>query len=226
MIYNSQFIKKQFTENKLSWIKSSELGLSVDQNSDPIPWYCYDAIKFVKSFINKNHKIFEFGCGSSTLFFTNHCDHVISLESNEIWLKIITDIIVNQFEYKLINNSSKAKIIDDDLENILFIKNNKILDLYLLNQSIKNNKYQKFIENFEVKFDLIIIDSLKRFESAINSIKHLKPDGIIILDDSQRKNYQKIFNFFIENNFKKIDFTGIAPGQLRIKKTTIFYRNL
>ena len=48
---------------------------------------------------------------------------------------------------------------------------------------------------------------------------------MLILDDSQRKGYKKIFDFFEENGFKKQDFVGIAPGQLKLKNTTVFTKN-
>jgi hypothetical protein len=89
---------------------------------------------------------------------------------------------------------------------------------------LTNISYENFPKNSGKKFDFIIIDSLKRFECAKNAIDALKPDGRIILDDSERKNYKKIFDFFAEKNFTKQDFFGIAPGQIRIKNTTIFYR--
>jgi predicted O-methyltransferase YrrM len=64
-----------------------------------------------------------------------------------------------------------------------------------LDMFLENDLYQNFAKDCGQKFDFIIIDSLKRFQCAKNSISALKPGGTIILDDSERKNYQKIFDF-------------------------------
>ena len=104
------------------------------------------------------------------------------------------------------------------------IKHGRNEELYYNKNAMIDDNYPNFCNNFLEKFDVIIIDSKKRFPCSVNAIKSLKPNGIIILDDSQRDNYRKIFNFFLENNFKKIDFIGIASGQLSIKNTTIFYK--
>jgi predicted O-methyltransferase YrrM len=188
--------RQQFEENKIGWKKSFLEGFSQDENGNSLPWITYPAIEFLKNHLDKNHKIFEFGCGASTLFFAQKVQKVVGLETNKIWLPIIQ----KKLEQGLIHN----------------VKINLMID------GLENDNYQNFAKNCGEKFDLIVIDSLKRFECAKNCIEALNSNGIIILDDSQRKNYRKIFDFFDSQNFKKTDFFGIAPGQLRIKNTTVF----
>ena len=193
-------VKEQFEKNKTGWEKSFFHGFSQDENGDPVPWMTYPAIEFLKNNLNKNHEIFEFGCGASTLFFSRIVKKVVGLETNKRWFEII--------------------------QNMLAEKSRNNIVITLMEDGLENNNYQSFAKNCGQKFDFIIIDSLKRFECAKNVIEALKPDGRIILDDSERKNYKKIFDFFAENNFQKQNFFGIAPGQLRIKNTTIFSKNL
>ena len=59
-----------------------------------------------------------------------------------------------------------------------------------------------------------------------HSLEALSPIGVIILDDSERKEYSERISLLVKNNFKRIDFWGIAPGILYRKCTTIFYKNL
>jgi len=197
--FNSEeMLKEQFTKNKIGWQKSFLEGFSQDENSEALPWMTYGAIEFLQNNLNKNQQIFEFGCGASTLFFAKKVKKVIGLETNARWLSIIQSKLHQaQFE------NAEISLMPDGLENIL---------------------YENFAKNCGEKFDFIIIDSLKRFACAKNCLEALKPDGAIILDDSERKNYRKIFDFFAANNFQKTDFLGIAPGQLRLKNTTIFRR--
>lgn len=189
-------VKEQFGANKLSWKKSFLDNFSQDEFGEALPWMTYPAIKFLESKITKNHEIFEFGCGASTLFFAKRARSVASIETSQNWFQIIKKFLLE----KGLNNA-EITLMEDGLTNIL---------------------YENFVKNSGKKFDVIVIDSLKRFECAKNVIAALKPNGMIILDDSERKNYRKIFDFFAEAGLQKQDFFGIAPGQLRVKNTTVF----
>ena len=189
-------IKTQFRQNKAGWKKSFLEGFSQDENGAALPWMTYPAIEFLQKTIQPHHEIFEFGCGASTLFFAKRAKKVVSLETNEKWFDLVKSMLHSN------NLTAEITLMEDGLENPL---------------------YENFAKNSAQKFDFIIIDSLKRFDCAKNSIPALKPGGAIILDDSQRPNYKKIFDFFAAQNFREENFIGIEPGKLCIKKTTIFY---
>jgi len=188
--------KEEFRKNKTSWVNSLMSGLSLDENNKEIPWFTYKAIKFLKGFVNKELEVFEYGSGSSTLFFAHNCKNVTSIETNKMWKNII--------EEKLRNNN---------------LVNSKI---YLMVDGLENQNYENFLKNSGDKFDIIIIDSIKRYKCSINIINSLKKGGIIILDDSERWNYEKIFDHYKDLGLHRLDFEGISPGQLRIKNCTIF----
>ena len=193
-------IQQQLQQNKTGWNRSFLDGFSQDKDGKALPWMTYPAIEFLKKNLQKNQIIFEFGCGASTLFFAKRVKKVISLETDPRWFAII-----------------KNKLVEQSLSNV---------EITLMTDGLTNNLYQTFAKNYGEKFDFIVVDSLKRFECAKNSVKALKEGGSLILDDSERKNYQKIFDFFAEKKFTKEDFFGIAPGQLKMKNTTIFSKLL
>ena len=197
MVFTTKLmLKTQFEQNKAGWKKSFFDGFSQDENGNPVPWMSYPAIEFLKNTLTKDHEIFEYGCGASTLFFSNIVKKVTGLETNLRWLGITQELIAQ--------------------------RNCKNIEITLMEDGLTNTAYENFAKNSGKKFDLVIVDSLKRFECAKNAIDAIKPDGTVILDDSERKNYKKIFDFFEQRGFKKQDFFGIAPGQLRIKNTTLF----
>jgi tRNA A58 N-methylase Trm61 len=201
-IFSEKTIKEHFEENKAGWKKSFLNGFSQDEHGDAVPWMTYAAIDFLKANLKKTQRVFEFGLGASTLFFSPRVKKVVSLETRESWQGIVEKMREGKFH----NN----------------------VEIALMHNAMENSAYETFAKDYAAqsgeKFDLIVIDSLKRFECAKNSIDALKPDGSIILDDSERENYKKIFDFFEANGFQKTDFFGIAPGQLKIKNTTIFKR--
>ena len=92
---------------------------------------------------------------------------------------------------------------------------------------VDSNTPAQYLEPLKVsndKFDIIIVDGLYRNECLIESINYLTDEGLIVLDDSERVIYNEGINFILKNNFKRIDFSGIAPGLLYSKTTTIFYK--
>lgn len=72
------------------WFKSFSNKQSVDQENNPIPWMTYSAIDFLKSRLHNNFRVFEYGCGFSTLWWSKRVHRVIACEHNLAWVKYIT----------------------------------------------------------------------------------------------------------------------------------------
>jgi hypothetical protein len=73
-------------------------------------------------------------------------------------------------------------------------------------------------------YDIIIVDGRDRVNCCLQSINSLKPNGVLVLDDSERVEYTTAVNKLHENGFNKLDFWGIAPTVDYLKCTSIFYR--
>lgn len=87
-----------------------------------------------------------------------------------------------------------------------------------------NGEYCKAIEEFDKRFDIVIVDGRDRVNCIKKSIDRVKENGVIILDDSEREEYNEGKEFLINRGYKKIEFWGIAPGVFYNKSTTVFYR--
>jgi len=75
------------------------------------------------------------------------------------------------------------------------------------------------------KFHIIIVDGRKRVDCCKESIHALTEDGVIVLDDSERPKYAEAVSFLLAQGFKHIPFSGIAPGVIISKVTSVFYRD-
>lgn len=178
------------------WFRSLDSGESVNKFGEPIPWFTYPAIDFLKERLNKNMTVFEYGSGSSTLFFADRVKEIISLETDKSWFEKIKS--------KLPSNASI----------ILFDENNSAIS------------YSNVIDSLNKKFDIIIVDAIERNEVLLSSINYLKEDGVIILDNSDRDEYRSTSDELKKFHFKRIDFWGIQAAYLNKTCTTIFYRTL
>jgi len=195
----NNLLKKQFYDNKIGWEKTLETGFCQDNNGNYLPWMCYPAIDYLKESLSSSDIVFEFGSGSSTLFFSKKVSQVVSLESNYDWFLMM-----------------KKQISENKISNV---------DLIYIKDAINNSEYQNYplkLTKRGITFDIIVIDSIKRFECMKLASDIVKSSGSIVLDDSQRSGYKKIFDYMKNKNFHYIDFNGISPGQIKAKKTSIF----
>ncbi|MBI4663445.1 MAG: class I SAM-dependent methyltransferase [Verrucomicrobia bacterium] len=59
--------------------------LSVDGNGDPLPWFSYPAIDYLRGLDLTTKHLFEYGAGCSTLFWASMCKDVVSVENDRAW---------------------------------------------------------------------------------------------------------------------------------------------
>lgn len=82
------------------WIRSLKTQTSIDKDGNPIPWLTYPILDFIEPKLSKNLKIFEYGAGNSTLYFSQRVQEVHSVESNLHWYeKIKNECNTNTFIY-------------------------------------------------------------------------------------------------------------------------------
>ncbi|MFA6564739.1 MAG: hypothetical protein WCV00_22725 [Verrucomicrobiia bacterium] len=60
-------------------------GRSMDAAGEPLPWYSYPAIDYIRGLDLRDKTVFEFGGGFSTLFWASRARSVSTVESNREW---------------------------------------------------------------------------------------------------------------------------------------------
>lgn len=214
----SNLVFQQIKLHKESWKNSFFSGLAVDNNNKYLPWMVYEATEYLLKKIDHNSRIFEFGSGASTIFLLNQWPKtLVSVETNPLWKIFISSLIAKEFD---ITN----KTLESDLSANLI--SNFDYKLFTINHNDDESKiqYSQIPNNNNNKFDIIIIDSCCRYQCFNMAVKSLAEDGMIILDDSQRRGYKKIFSLAESYGFDFRVFKGIAPGGLRIKETAFFIK--
>lgn len=197
LIKNFLLLKKILKKNKLinNWFFSLKKSSFLNEKNEYLPWFNYNLISFLEERLqNKKFSVFEYGCGYSTLFWSNIAIEVTSLENKQNWY--------NKIQFLIEQNNTK--------------------NINLFYQ--ESNNFINYIEKFDKKFDIIVIDSFARIKCIKKSVNFLSENGIIILDNSDRAIYKRGINFLLKNNFKKLDFNGLSPNTIYTEKSTIFYK--
>lgn len=156
------------------------------------PWTSPASILIFKRLLNKDMVGFEFGSGSSTIFFSNRIKKLVSLEHSKKWYEEIHSTLekehISNVEYHYVppsNNNMKNG------ELVTF--NGSGVDLTKTPIRTRYYQYFQFIKDYpDQSFDFILIDGRARVECALNSISKLKPNGMMILDNSERKRYRPV----------------------------------
>lgn len=177
----------------IGWFSSFDNQQAMDQHGEPLPWVTYSFIDFIKPRLDRDFSIFEYGSGSSTLFYAKRVRRVVSVEHDEAWYNKIVK-----------TKAQNAEMIFSKLET--------------------GGEYSRKAATLGEQFDIIIVDGRDRVNCCISSAAALTPAGVIVLDDSERPEYDKARTFLTNAGFKELSFSGISPGLFYLKATSVFYK--
>ncbi|NTE05050.1 class I SAM-dependent methyltransferase [Agrobacterium tumefaciens] len=179
--------------DSIGWYTAFDRKQAVDGKGKALPWVTYSFIDFIRERITKTQHIFEYGSGSSTIFYAERAGKVTSVEHDKGWFDKVKG-----------TSPANAEMIFCELH--------------------RDGEYARKAMLLNKKFDIIIVDGRDRVNCCKYSLEALSPDGVIILDDSERKVYQPARVLLKENGFKEISFSGISPGLFYEKATSVFYK--
>jgi len=125
------------------------------------PWLTKTSFELLISLMTKEDIGLEWGSGRSTLWFAKNVKGLTSVENNLEWYKK--------------NSHTLNKM---NLKNVTYIYESDI-------QSGENSNYVQICNNFAPdSLDFILVDGTLRDYCALASLKILKPNGVLIIDNA------------------------------------------
>lgn len=92
-------LRKNSYLNSAGWFQSFYSGMPQGSDENPIPWYTYGAIDFIKNRLNERMAVFEYGSGNSTIWWASHVDRVVSCEHEKHWYLKMKRVIPDNVDY-------------------------------------------------------------------------------------------------------------------------------
>jgi len=89
---------------------------------------------------------------------------------------------------------------------------------------VRDGEYCRVPLTLKERFDIIIVDGRDRVNCCKQAVDALSDKGVVVLDDSERKDYSDGIDYLLKKGFKQIAFTGISPGLFYRKATSVFYK--
>ncbi|MDR2219160.1 MAG: hypothetical protein LBE24_01080 [Methylobacillus sp.] len=217
---------------KRGWFES--LGGIPRNKSGVVPWITYPAFVQLERIARADMRVFEYGCGGSSLWWASRVAEVISVEHNAQWAAQVTQIafqnlkvVVREMnaEYSVETRNAIEPFFADAPE--LPVSGDQAHDIThgMINEAFI--AYAAEIMNYEKQsFDVVVVDGMARALTAWLAAQYVKPDGIIVFDNSDRWQYNAAYQFLHEAGFAQIDFYGPGPVNAVETCTSIFTRDL
>lgn len=143
----------------VGWINSFELKTPIDRNNNPIPWVTYPFIEFIIPRLKKEMEVFEFGGGSSTIFYAKRVLSVTTVEHNLQWFEKLKSCVPD-------NVQLQHKILVEDGEYSHFAANSEIkYDIIVVDGEDRNNCIKNSLIALK-KDGVILLDDSERTEYA------------------------------------------------------------
>lgn len=168
-----------------------------------LPWMAYGAIDFLDDWLQPDHEVFEFGSGGSTVFFALRAKSVLAVDHSDKW----ADRVYRKLGERQCHN---AEILCRDLE-------------CERPEEIAATRYAAALAG---DFDVIVVDAddhygpAKRIRPTLFSLaeRHVKPGGLIVLDDAWR--YPGVRR---ANRAREVKtFRDIGPGRPGVTETDVY----
>lgn len=173
-------------------LKSVQSRSPVDAAGRPIPWFTYPAIEYLQQLDLSGRTVFEYGSGNSTLFWASRADRVISVDDEEHWSRSVRSRVP----------SNCTVLQEADLR-----------------------RYVDAIRQYPQGFDIIVVDGPTRGRTRVRcaraAIEHLKPGGLIILDNSDW--LPESAQALRDADLLQVDMSGFFPLGDHTQTTSLFF---
>ena len=144
-----------------------------------LPWWTFDAVREVDSFLQArpDARVFEWGSGASTLWLSKRAGQVTSVEHDGEWHQMV------QGRLEGVENVTLRHVAMQDAGRVGSRKAGFAGQHF--------DRYVHAIRDLSGEFDLIVIDGRAR-EACLREAKaRLAPGGIILVDDFKRRRYRE-----------------------------------
>lgn len=162
------------------------------------PWMVPAAVERLDELIRPTWDVLEFGSGASTLWFAERATSVVSFEDDARWHELV-----------------RARIEQAGLDGC---------DL----RHVSLHDFPRCAARFAPgSFDLVVVDGNEqpgatRADCAAVARPLVRPGGVLVVDDSDIREYQPMFELFADWTWER--FVGVKHRPLMAVETSLFHR--
>ena len=192
-----------------AWAGSTRDGAS--PIGDEQPWMTFAAAEFLSGWLKKDTSVFEWGSGGSTIFFAKHAGRVTAIEHEEAWAAQVRAAMA---ERKITN--AQVEHLPPEPDAVATTWDAADPDVFpsggaaFRGQSFQ--RYVTFIDQFpDASFDLVVVDGRSRPACLQRGMAKVKSGGLLLLDNAERRHYQRARALLDPARWELLDFSGPGP---------------
>lgn len=232
---NTNALIYQFAQEyleKRGWFRSGD-GLPRN-NEGLVPWITYPAFRQLQRIIKPDWRVFEYGCGGSSLWWAKHVAEVFSVEHDAAWaaraatgapanLKVVTRV-----QNEACSARRQALVADffTDPPPMPLSHDPEHNLMHGLTCADFVAYATEIAEHEPESFDVVVIDGMARVLTAALAARYVKPGGVIVFDNSDRWQYNSAFRLLNAAGFRRIDYYGPGPVNPQEWCTSFFVKDL
>lgn len=168
-----------------------------------LPWITYRAIRYIKPRI-RDANVFEYGAGTSTLWFAENAKSVLSVENDPTWSSRVADQLSARANARL-------EHLSNELDFITSVDKHSPFDLYVVDCQSRA-EYRRST------------DAL-RSDCLLRTFEHANAGALFIIDNTDvyptlAATCRKLFG-----ERGTLNFSGWVPGILHPNQTTIAFKS-
>ena len=196
-MFSEKFSKAiEMLQKEFGLERSIDEKVCVDRDGNPIPWYTFPAIEYLSQFDYSEKKIFEFGCGNSSLFWAKQAKQVISIEDNPNWFEKW------QNEFHEANLDVRWRDEGEIYENAIF-EEESLFDVIVVDGKRRADCCRTAVCKL-APGGMIILDDSDRINTSLE--------------------YKKSVEILKNADLIQVDFYGFCPMNNYTKTTSLFLR--
>lgn len=179
--------------------------------ADARPWLTFRAIRWLASNIDSAMRVFEYGSGGSTLFFASRARELVSVEHDPAWHARTSEAL----DAWGVRNCTYLLRPPAPQKHVRFASSDPAYE------GLDFADYVSAIDGYpDGSFDLVSVDGRARTACVLAALSKIKPEGLILLDNSDRRYYHAATQALMP--YERLDFPGIAPYSTELTQTTIW----
>lgn len=145
-----------------------------------LPWLP-DAVRvFLDAHALPEARVFEWGCGGSTLYFADRGCTLVTVEHDQMWLDRCSTAVQRSNVTLLYRPPDDSDIRDKRLSDPLAYRSKCVPGSFEM--------YATAIEDYGL-FDVILVDGRARASCLYHAKSHVADGGILVLDNTDRPYY-------------------------------------
>lgn len=208
------------------WLRTMK---SHNPMKDGLPWLPFPAIRFLQSILRQDARVFEYGAGGSSLFFSRHVGELVSIEHDRTWYEQ-TRLAMQDAQLRfgirwtgiLAEPETQSPPIEGSPADPLAYTSS---DELFRGRSFF--KYAAAIDMYpDEYFDVVLIDGRSRPSCFMHAMTKVKFGGYVVLDNAERESYSYIEETAEKLGFVKREFWGPGPYNSYCWRTLFLQRSV